>query len=135
MMIVIEVPYERIDHEQEHEHERIGGASLAEPFLAAARDSRLTPEMDRSKRLFDSRSSRAKYFHFAIRSGEASYSPMNRWVLAASLSLASLLLLSACATDDEDPFPVHPAAATDSEAPVAGAAATPRESSSAGWKW
>jgi uncharacterized lipoprotein YajG len=60
---------------------------------------------------------------------------MNRWVLAASLSLASLLLLSGCATDDDDPFPVHPAAAADSEAPVAGAATPAPESSNAGWKW
>jgi len=60
---------------------------------------------------------------------------MKRWVVAAFLPLAGLLLLSGCATDDDDPFPVHPAAAVDSEAPVAGAATPARESSSAGWKW
>ena len=60
---------------------------------------------------------------------------MNCLVSATSLAIASLLVLTGCATDD-DPFSVHPAAtATDSEVPVAGAATPARESSNAGWKW
>jgi hypothetical protein len=59
---------------------------------------------------------------------------MNRLAIAACLSIASLLVLTGCAMND-DPFPVHPAAAADSDAPVAGAATPAPESSSAGWKW
>lgn len=59
---------------------------------------------------------------------------MNRLLNAASISLACLLWLTGCVTND-DPFPVHPATKTDSEAPVAGAETPPPESSSAGWQW
>jgi hypothetical protein len=57
---------------------------------------------------------------------------MNRWVLAAACSIAGLLLLAACATDDDNPFPQHSANADE---PVPGAATPPPQSSSAGWKW
>ena len=78
---------------------------------------------------------RPDYFGIASRAGADSYFSMNRLVSATSLAIATLLVLTGCATDD-DPFPVHPAATTtDSEVPVAGAASPPRESSSAGWKW
>jgi len=58
---------------------------------------------------------------------------MNRLVLAASLSIAGLLLLTSC-TSDDDPFPVHPAARTEADAPVAGAE-TPAPNGSGSWKW
>jgi hypothetical protein len=75
------------------------------------------------------------YFGIANRAGADSYFFMNRLVSATSLAIATLLVLTGCATDD-DPFPVHPAATTtDSELPVAGAAIPAGESSSAGWKW
>ena len=71
----------------------------------------------------------------ANRPGVDSYFFMNGLLSATSLAIATLLVLTGCATDD-DPFPVHPAATTaDSEAPVAGAASPARESSNAGWKW
>ena len=66
------------------------------------------------------------YFGIANRAGADSYFSMNRLVSATSLAIATLLVLTGCATDD-DPFPVHPAATTtDSEVPVAGAA-SPRK--------
>ena len=75
------------------------------------------------------------YFCIANRTGTDSYFFMNRLVSATSLAIASLLVLTGCATDNY-PFPVHPAATTtDSEVPVAGAASPARESSNAGWKW
>jgi hypothetical protein len=75
------------------------------------------------------------HFGIANRAGAGSYFFMNRLVSVTSLAIATLLVLTGCATDD-DPFPVHPAATTaDSEVPVAGAASPAGESSSAGWKW
>jgi hypothetical protein len=75
------------------------------------------------------------YFCIADRTGTDSYFFMNRLVSVTSLAIATLLVLTGCAMDD-DPFPVHPAATTtDSEVPVAGAAGPQGESSSAGWKW
>jgi hypothetical protein len=77
------------------------------------------------------------YFIIATCADADSYFFMNLLVYPAALSIASVLALTSCTTDD-DPFTVQPAAATiDSEAPapVAGAETPPPESSSGGWKW
>ena len=74
------------------------------------------------------------YFAIAIHTDADSYFFMNRLVNAASLFIASLLVLTGCAAED-DPFPVHSAAPTDADAQVAGAATPVPGISNAGWKW
>jgi hypothetical protein len=58
---------------------------------------------------------------------------MKRLTIAA-LSISALFFLTQCASDEDDPFPVHSSASENAQAPVAGAAA-PRERSDAGWSW
>jgi hypothetical protein len=80
---------------------------------------------------------RQNHFDIAIRGNADSYFFMNPLAYAAALSVASLLLLTGCAGND-DPFTVHPAGTTtdaDAPVPVAGAATPPPESSAEGWKW
>lgn len=59
---------------------------------------------------------------------------MNRLIFAAGLCFVISLLLSSCASSDDDPFPTH-AAQSENDAPVAGAATPAPESAAGGWKW
>jgi len=59
---------------------------------------------------------------------------MKRMVLAASVSLGVLFLLTHCATESDDPFPVHPAVNENTEA-VPGAATPVPAKGSSGWHW
>ncbi len=58
---------------------------------------------------------------------------MKRIVLLGCLLTLGAFALASCATDEEEPFPVHGGAHADE--PVAGASAPPRDDPSAGWKW
>ena len=81
--------------------------------------------------------SAAAIFRFVGWTLKDSYSPMKRLLLAVSLCIGSLCFLTNCATNESDPFQVHPSSdssAADDTVPGAGATPPP-QSSSAGWKW
>jgi hypothetical protein len=59
---------------------------------------------------------------------------MKRLIVAAVLSIVALLFLTQCASEEDDPFPVHPSANENSQAPVAGAGSG-QERSGRGWSW
>ncbi len=81
-------------------------------------------------------SSASAIFRFVGWTVKDSYSPMKRLLLAVSLCIGSLCFLTNCATNDSDPFLVHPSTDSSADDTVPGAGATPPpQSSSAGWKW
>ena len=73
-------------------------------------------------------------FGVVSRRGPGFNGVMKRVTIVAVLSIAALFFLTQCASDEDDPFPVHSSATENAHAPVAGAV-SPREASGAGWSW